>query len=148
MPSLSRYFDHTMQRIGTQIMEMLCYWNSLSHFIQERSKLPAQLAASLICKICLAPRSTWSWKSSSTWKPSRHHPVASTADSRRAKRGLWRWVFIVAGLSTSCVQHCWLQPSSCSRQDDRRAIKAVREEETASNKAALASSASSSLKIC
>ena len=86
--------------------------------MQERSKLTAQSAASSICKICSAPRSTWSWESSSTWKPSRHHRVASIADSRRAERGLLRWVFIVAGLTASRVQHCWLQP--CSRQDHLR----------------------------
>ena len=77
---------------------------------------PAQSAVSSICEICSAPR--WSWESSSTWKPSRHHRVASIADSRRAERGLLRWVFIVAGLAASRVQHCWLQP--CSRQDHLR----------------------------
>ena len=88
----------------------------LSHFMQVRSKLPTQSAASSICKICSAPR--WSWESSSTWKPSRHHRVASIADSRRAERGLLRWVFIVAGLAASRVRHCWLQP--CQRQDHLR----------------------------
>ena len=102
-----------MQRIGTQSLRL---WRSsatetlLLHFMQVRSKLPAQSglnqqrlesAASSICKICSAPR--WS-----TWKPSRHHRVAFTADSRRAKRGLWRWV-IVAGLAASRVRHCWLR---------------------------------------
>ena len=80
--------------------------------------LPAQSAASSICNICSAQRYTWSWESSSSWKPSQHHRVASTADSRRAKQGLWRWVFIFAGLAASRVQHCWLQP--CSRQDHLR----------------------------
>ena len=104
--------------------------------------LPAQWAASSICKICSAPCSTWSWESSSTWKPSRHHRVASTADSQRAKLGLWRWVFIIAGVAASRVQHCWPQP--CSRQDhlllgcseaEARAGNQSweREEETASN---------------
>ena len=60
----------------------------LSHFMQVRSKLPVQSAASSICEICSALAPCWSWKSSSTWKPSRHHRVASIADSQRAKRGL------------------------------------------------------------
>ena len=108
-----------MQRIGTQSLRL---WRCsatetlLLHFMLVRSNLPAQSAASSICKICSAPR--WSWESSSTWKPSRHHRVASIADSRRAKRGLWCWVFIVAGLAASHVRHCWLQP--CQRQDHLR----------------------------
>ena len=48
-------------------------------------------------------------------KTKRHHWVASVADSRRAKWGLWRLVFIVTGLAASSVWHCWLQP--CQRQD-------------------------------
>ena len=88
----------------------------LSHFMQVRSKLPAQSAASSICEICSAPH--WSWESSSTWKPSWHHRVASIADSQRAEWGLLRWAFIVAGLTASRVQHCWIQP--CSRQDHLR----------------------------
>ena len=72
------------------------------------SKLPEKSAASSIFKICSRPR--WSWESSSTWKPSsHHHRVASSASSRRARRVLWRWVFIVTCLAASCVQHCWLQ---------------------------------------
>ena len=55
MPSLGGYFDHIMQRTGTQIME-LCDWNSIVTFHQVRSKLPAQLAALSICETCSAPR--------------------------------------------------------------------------------------------
>ena len=72
-----------------------------------------------------------------------HHRVASIADSRRAKRGLWCLVFIawVAGLAASSVRHCWLQP--CQRQDNLRLEcsealagheKWEREEEIASNR--------------
>ena len=32
MPCLSGYFNHNMQRIGTQTMEMLCNWNSFVTF--------------------------------------------------------------------------------------------------------------------
>ena len=32
MPSLSGYFGHTIQRMGTQIMEMLCDWHSNGTF--------------------------------------------------------------------------------------------------------------------
>ena len=49
--------------------------------------LPAQSAASSICKICLAPRSTWSWESSSTWEPSRQcQTPPSHLHSRQPKR--------------------------------------------------------------
>ena len=133
MPSLGRYCQGvTRYRVACQASadtsiilskeKGLRLWRCcatetlLSHFMQVRSKLPAQSAASSICEICSAPR--WSWELSSTWKPSRHHRVASIADSRRAERGLLRWVFIVAGLAASRVQHCWLQP--CSRQDHLR----------------------------
>ena len=133
MPSLGRYCQGVIRyRVACQASAdtsiILCkekglrLWRCfatetlLSHFMQVRSKLPAQSAASSICEICSAPR--WSWESSSTWKPSRHHRVASIADSPRPERGLLRWVFIVAGLTASRVQHCWLQP--CPRQDHLR----------------------------
>ena len=129
MPSLGRYCQGVIRyRVACQASAdtsiILCkekglrLWRCfatetlLSHFMQVRSKLPAQSAASSICEICSAPR--WSWELSSTWKPSRHHRVASIADSRRAERGLLRWVFIVAGLTASRVSYYWLQP--CPRQ--------------------------------
>ena len=103
MPSLGRYCQGVIRyRVACQASAdtsiILCkekglrLWRCfatetlLSHFMQVRSKLPAQSAASSICEICLAPR--WSWELSSTWKPSRHHRVASIADSRRAERGV------------------------------------------------------------
>ena len=152
MPSLGRYFDYTMQRIGTQSLRL---WRCsatetlLLHFMLVRSNLPAQSAASSICKICSAPR--WSWESSSTWKPSWHHRVVSPADSRRAKRVLWRWVFIVASLAAS---HGYILAQDkiiygWDVQRNGRPIKAekVRKKQLALE-AALASRASSSLKIC
>ena len=86
----------------------------LSHFMQVRSKLPVQSAASSICEICSALAPCWSWKSSSTWKPSRHHRVASIADSQRAKRGL----LTLSLHRRQPRRQSWLHP--CSRQDHLR----------------------------
>ena len=74
-------------------------WHCYVAFHEGGCKLPAQSTASSICKIRLAPY--WSWELSS--KPSHHHRDASSASSRRARRALWRWVFIVAGLAASRV---------------------------------------------
>ena len=48
MPSLGGYYDHTMQRIGTQIMEMLSTDTVVPvAFHAGGSKLPAQSTATL-----------------------------------------------------------------------------------------------------
>ena len=97
---------------------------------------------------------TCRWESSSTLKPSRHHRVAFSASSRRAKRVLWRWVFIFIGLAASRVQQCSTLPKTRSPtfgmfrgvggqsklRNDRKKRQVI--------KAALASRARSNLKIC
>ena len=97
-------------------MEMLCDWNSFVAF--HAGEVQATCAISSIVDLRNLHPPRWSWESFSTWKPSWHHRVTSIADSRRATRGLWRWVFIFTGLAASRVWHCWLQP--CQRQDHLR----------------------------
>ena len=115
MPSLCRYFKNTMQKYyakNRDIMEMLCYWHTSAAFHTDGVQATCQSwchsvqsAEWLICKICWASR--WSWETSSTWtwKPSSHNQVASSTSSPRARQ-----VFIIAGLTTSCVKQRWLQP--------------------------------------
>ena len=117
MPSLGRYCYHTMQRIRTQIVEMLCYWNSFVAF--HASEVQATWAISSVVDLqnllgtLLVLRFDFNLKTKQ--KPS---SCVATADSRRAKRGLWRWVFIVSGLAASRVWHSWLQCRTQLASDD------------------------------
>ena len=111
MPSLGGYFDHTMQRKGTQIMEMLCDRNSFVAFhageVQATCAISSVVDLRNLLGTMLVLRVVFNLKTKPT--VALHHWVASTADSQRAKRGLWCWVFIVAGLAASSVRHFWLQ---------------------------------------
>ena len=128
MLSLSWYINHTVQRIGTQIMEMLCDWNSLVAFHAGEVQATCAISSvvdfqNLLCTI-LVLRVVFNWK------PSRHHQVASTADSRSAKRGLWRWVFIVTGLAADIagynVGHDWRPTTGVFRGVDWRVERRLR----------------------
>ena len=136
-------------------MEMLYDWNSFVAFHAGEVQATCAISSvvdlqNLLCTT-LVLRVVFNLKNKPTLS---HHWVASKAENRRAERGLWRWVFIVACLASSSVRHCWLQ--LCPRQDHPRLGYSEeragnqsweREEEKASYRGCLASCASRSLKI-
>ena len=157
MSSLGRYFDHTMQRIEIQI---ICDWNSDSFvaFYAGDSQVHATCAISsfvdlqylLGTTLHVVLKVVFNLKTKQT-PPSRFH---SRQPKGQMRTTVWRWVFIVAGLAASRVQHCWLQHGwDVQRLRRGRAIKAWAEKERKKQPAMeaglrLASRASSSFKIC
>ena len=89
-------------------MEMLCYWNSFVAFhageVQATGAISSVVDLQYLLGTMLVLRVVFNLKTKPT--------SSSHLHTRQPKR---RWVFIVAGLVTSSVWHCWLQP--CQRQD-------------------------------
>ena len=123
-------------------MEMLCDWNSFVTLhaggVQATCAISSIVDLQNLLGTMLVLRVVFNLKT--------NHRVASTADSQRAKRGLWRWVFIVAGLAASSVRHCcynvrhdWRPTTGVFRGVDWRVQRRgraswEREEEKASNR--------------
>ena len=163
MPSLGWYFNHTMQRKGTQIMEMLCNWNSFVALHAGEVQATCAISSivdlrNLLCTgTTLVLKVVFNLKTKLT-QASSFHSSQPKSQARTLTLSLHRCQ-PCRQLCPTMDQHCWLQP--CQRQvhlhlgcSEARAGNQSweREEETGFKQlgieAALTSRTSSCLKIC
>ena len=120
MPSLGGYFDHIMQRLGTQIMEMLCKWNSFVAFHAGEVQATCAISSAVDLQNLLGTtlhivlRVVFNLKVENQADATESPPQQTAEEPNEDSVS----VVIVACLAATRVQHCWLQP--CSRQDPLR----------------------------